>query len=171
MYLSTASVDHKWGGAYSLHPKTAQKTPCKRVRSHFQQSLDITRSKTVHAEMNTTRQKVGLSFSIENILRDDFCHSRRTNTNVESRETYFAAECWPTSPAYTCYAVPYGPMFMKYLPTTNRLNVGVRLHRVNGENDHFLAEQTKIIDDDCISCKNEETYSDNHGEFVYICFN
>ena len=77
MYLSTASVDHKWGGAYSLHPKTAQKTPCKRVRSHFQQSLDITRSKTVHAEMNITRQKVGLSFSIENILRDDFCHSRR----------------------------------------------------------------------------------------------
>ena len=62
-------------------------------------------------------------------------------------------------------------MFMKYLPTTNRLNVGVRLHRVNGKNDHFLAEQTKIIDDDCISCKNEETYSDNHGEFVYICFN
>ncbi|CAH3027355.1 unnamed protein product [Porites evermanni] len=112
--------------------------------------------------MNITRQKVGLSFSIENILRDDFCHSRRTNTNVESRETYFAAECWPTSPAYTCYAVPYGPMFMKYLPTTNRLNVGVRLHRVNGENDHFLAEQTRIIDDDCISCKNEETYSDNH---------
>ena len=171
MYLITASVDHKWGGAYSLHPKTAQKTPCKRVRSHFQQSLDITRSKTVHAEMNITRQKVGLSFSIENILRDDFCHSRRTNTNVETRERYFAAECWPTSPAYTCYAVPYGPMFMKYLPTTNRLNVGVRLHRVNGENDHFLAEQTKIIDDDCISCKNEETYSDNHGEFVYICFN
>ena len=77
MYLSTASVDHKWGGAYSLHPKTAQKTPCKRVRSHFQQSLDITRSKTVHAEMNITRQKVGLSFSIENILQDDFCHSRR----------------------------------------------------------------------------------------------
>ena len=88
MYLSTASVDHKWGGAYSLHPKTAQKTPCKRVRSHFQQSLDITRSQTVHAEMNITRQKVGLSFSIENILRDDFCHSRRTNTNVESRETF-----------------------------------------------------------------------------------
>ena len=75
------------------------------------------RSKTVHAEMNITRQKVGLSFSIENILRDDFCHSRRTNTNVESRETYFAAECWPTSPAYTCYAVPYGPIFMKYLPS------------------------------------------------------
>ena len=77
MYLITASVDHKWGGAYSLRPKTAQKTPCKRVRSHFQQSLDITRSQTVHAEMNITRQKVGLSFSIENILQDDFCHSRR----------------------------------------------------------------------------------------------
>ena len=27
--------------------------------------------------MNITRQKVGLSFSIGNILQDDFCHSRR----------------------------------------------------------------------------------------------
>ena len=108
------------------------------------------------------RQKVNLSFSIENILRDDFSHPRKANVvSLPSREARF--ECWPNTPIYRCYAVPYNPVFMKYLPTAHR--AGVRLHRVNGDSDHFLAEQTTNIEDDCLSCKDEEIKKDNGKSF------
>ena len=110
--------------------------------------------------MDLSHDKVELSFSIEKILRDDFSHSRREKVvDLPMREANFP-ECWPTFPVHRCYAPPYNTVFMKYLPATNRVNAGVTLHRVSGENEHFLAEQTKISDDDCLSCKDEESQRD-----------
>ena len=106
--------------------------------------------------MDLPRQKVSLSFSIENILRDDFPHPRRTNVVAVPR-----FERWPNSPMYKCYAVRYSPVFMKYLPNMSR--VGGRIHRVNGDKEHILLEHPEKFHEDRLRCK-DRGYSKSDGK-------
>lgn len=111
-------------------------------------------------------QKANLSFSIENILRDDFSfshHRRQTNVvSLQTRESSF--DPWPNTPVYRCYAVRSvhcSPVFMRYLPTTQR--IGARLCRANREKERFLpmTEPAKTTDDECLSCKDEAIQEEN----------
>ena len=98
--------------------------------------------------MEFRQHKVNLSFSIENILRDDFPH-RQTTANVVNTP--------PTqeyTPFYRCYTVRYSPIFMKCLPSVYK--VEGRLHRVNGGKEHILPEpQKKNEAEERLICKDE----------------
>lgn len=97
--------------------------------------------------------KVNLSFSIENILREDFPHKKRTNVVSLPTARESGLQRWGAMPFYRCYTVRYSPIFMKCLPSMCK--VEGRLHRVNGGKEQILSEQEKNIEDDCLSCKDE----------------
>ena len=103
--------------------------------------------------MEFRQHKVNLSFSIENILREDF--PRRQKTQVSNlpivRES--CLDRWGTMPYYQCYTVRYSPIFVKRLPDMHQIEG--RLHRVNGEKEQILSEQEKKIEEHCQSCKDE----------------
>lgn len=126
--------------------------------------LEYCRSLSVEPHMDFHGQKVQLSFSIENILRDDFPHPRRTNVvNLPTRESSF--ERWPTAPVYKCYAVRYSPVFMKYLPNINRL--GGRVHRVNGDKEQLLPKHPENNNkEDRLRCKEETISKSDEGKKV-----
>lgn len=101
--------------------------------------------------MEFHQRKVNLSFSIENILRDDFPHRQRANL-PKIQES--GLERWSNTPYYRCYTVRYSPIFMKCLPSMYK--VEGKLHRVNGGKDEqILHQQQKKIEDDRLSCKDE----------------
>jgi len=107
-------------------------------------------------------QKVNLSFSIENILRDDFApHRRRTNfVSFHTAVEEAGFERWPTNPAaYQCCAVRYNPLYLNC--PANMHTVEGRLLKTSGGNDPFFREQTKTIEEDCLSCKGEEVQKKN----------
>ena len=114
-------------------------------------------------------QKSDLSFSIENILRDDFCHQRRQKNvvSLQTRESSF--EPWPASPpVLRCYAVHYSPyVVMKYLPTSTH-RVGTRLHRVNGSKVQFLPTESKNIHEEVLSCKDKAMQNDCGKNFTFL---
>lgn len=104
--------------------------------------------------MEFHQHKVNLSFSIENILRDDFPHRQRTNVVTLPKIQESGLDRWRNPPYYRCYTVRYSPIFMKCLPSMYK--VEGKLHRVNGGKEQILPEQhEKKIDDDRLSCKDE----------------
>ena len=114
-------------------------------------------------------QKVDLSFSIENILRDDFApHRRRTNfVSFHTAGDEVGLERWPTAPAvYQCCALRYSPVYLNRPP--NMRTVEGRLLKKSGGNDQFFREQTKTIEEDCLSCKGEEVHNKNGKNFNVI---
>ena len=107
-------------------------------------------------------QKVNLSFSIENILRDDFPHPRKTNVvNVPTRATTF--DGWPHIPVYHCYGVRYSPLLMKYPSNIQSSCVGGKIHRVNGDKKRY----TEGIDDR-LGC--EDHTKKLVGKYIYDYF-
>ena len=109
---------------------------------------------------------MNLSFSIENILRDDFPRGQRTNiVNVPRKAT--GLESWPEAPFYRFYTLRYSPIFMKCLP--NVYKPEGRLHRVNGDKEQILSEKQKEIEEYRLSCQ-DEALSPNHGKYKYIFF-
>lgn len=122
--------------------------------------------------MDFNAQKVNLSFSIENILRDDFAHHRRRRTmNFVSLPTdqitgkSGGLERWPpTSEVYQCCAVRYSPVYMKCLPNMQR--VEGRLHKPNGA--QFLREQAKAIEEGSLCCRKEEAVQNENGKHMIV---
>lgn len=107
-------------------------------------------------------QKVNLSFSIENILRDDFSHRRRTNlVNLPIRGVESDFERWQANVAlYQCCAARYRPVYMKCPPNVHR--VEGRLQRPNGGKEQTFTEPTETIDEDGLSrCKDEPIQKEN----------
>lgn len=109
-------------------------------------------------------QKVNLSFSIENILRDDFPHPRKTNVvHLPTRASSY--DRWPSAPVYRCYAVRYSPVLMKYQPNMSR--VGGKIHRVNGDKkrDPENSEEGRL------NCKDETIKrSSSDGKFLTFVY-
>lgn len=116
--------------------------------------------------MDFQGQKTNLSFSIENILRDDFSRQRRQKNvvSLQTRESSF--EPWATSPpVLRYYAVHYSPyVVMKCLPTSAH-RVGTRFHRVNGSRVQFLPAEPKNIDEE--SCKDKAIQNDCGKNFKF----
>ena len=103
--------------------------------------------------MEFRHHKVNLSFSIENILREDFPHRQRTTVVNLPKIQESGLERWSNIPYYRCYTVRYSPIFMKCLPSMYKAEG--KLHRVNGGKEQILHEQQQKIDDDLLSCKDE----------------
>ena len=114
-------------------------------------------------------QKSNLSFSIENILRDDFpSQQRHPRTNVVTlpKQQSRFGRGWPIAPLFRCYAVRYSPVYVRLLPN-HMQRVGARLHQVNRVKELILAQQSERIEEDCLSCndeKNEEIHRDDGKE-------
>lgn len=113
--------------------------------------------------MEFRKHKVNLSFSIENILREDFPHRQRSKVeNLPTiRESHL--ERWDTMPFYQCYTVRCSPIFVKRL--LSMYKVQGRLHRVNKEKEQILPEQEKTVEDHCPSCK-DEAFHHNGGKHL-----
>ena len=127
---------------------------------------------SVELQMDFHEQKANLSFSIENILRDDFSHHHRRQTeavNLQTREACF--ESWPCQPAVyrRCYLAQYSPyVLMKYPPPATQ-RVAARFQwRVNGTKAQRLPAKPKNIDDDCLSCKDEAIQKDDGKKFFIL---
>jgi len=91
--------------------------------------------------------KVNLSFSIENILRDDFPHRQRANgcNFISQHESSF--QRWSNTAVYPPYhAVHYSPVIVKSLP-----------NRPQGQ--ILFEEHNKM--DDCSNCKHEALRHEN----------
>lgn len=111
--------------------------------------------------MDFHAQKADLSFSIENILREDFSHHRRPCNveNLQPRDSSF--ESWPTtSPVFRCYALHYSPyVVMKYLPASTHR--GTRLQRSNGLKPQFWpTEPEHAKEEEILNCKDKAIQKD-----------
>lgn len=112
--------------------------------------------------MDFRHQKSNLSFSIENILREDFSQQKTRNVpSIPSNQSSF--ERWPSTPVYRYCAVRYCPVFMHFMPTVQR--VGARFYRVNAEKQLQYSEQPRKNEEDCLSCENSEPFPDD-GKFL-----
>lgn len=115
-------------------------------------------------------QKVDLSFSIENILRDDFARQRR-RTNFVSFHTAgneAGFERRTANPVvYQCCAVRYSPVYLNCPPNMQTAEAG-RLLKKSGGKDQFFREQTKAIEEDSLSCKGEEVHKENGKNLTVI---
>lgn len=151
--------------AVSLNTHDYKSCVFKRNHFHFGQRLNIVRSETAIIQMNFHGQKVNLSFSIENILRDDFAaHRRRTNPVSFRTARDEGFEHWPTNPAvYQCCAVRCSPVYLNCPP--NMPTVEGRLLKTSGGKDPFFREQKKTIEEDGLSCKGEEVQTKNGKNF------
>lgn len=113
-------------------------------------------------QMDFHHQKANLSFSIENILREDFSQRRTRNVpSIPSNQSSF--ERWPSTPVYRYCAVRYCPVFMHFVPTVQR--VGARFHRVNAEKNLEFSDQPKRFKEDCLSCEDSEPRQDDGKHF------
>lgn len=110
--------------------------------------------------MESRREKENLSFSIENILRDDFPRGQKTNI-VNVQQQALCLERWSEPPFYGYYSLRYGPIFMKCLPSVYRPER--RLHRGDGEKERILTEKQKEIEEHRSSYK-DEALSQSQGK-------
>lgn len=119
------------------------------VRFHFPSSY--CQLSSIQALMDFHGQKVNLSFSIENILRDDFPHPRKTNVivNVPTR-TASTFDGWPKMPVYHCgYEVRFSPLLMEYppnAPSCSSGRVGGKIHRQYGDEKRFTEDSHDRFD-------------------------
>lgn len=108
-------------------------------------------------QMESVHQpKVNLSFSIENILRDDFPHRQRANgcNFISQHESSF--ERWSNTAVYPPYhAVHYSPVIVKSLP-----------NRPQGQ--ILFEEHNKM--DDCSNCKHEALRHENGKNYILMYF-
>lgn len=115
-------------------------------------------------------QKVDLSFSIENILRDDFARQRR-RTNFVSFHTAGKEAGFERRTAnpvvYQCCAVRYSPVYLNCPPNMQTAEAG-RLLKKSGGKDQFFREQTTAIEEDSLSCKGEEVHKENGKNLTVI---
>ena len=103
--------------------------------------------------MECHSEKTSLSFSIDNILRDDFSQRRPRNIpSIPSNQSSF--ERCPVTPIYRYCAVRYCPVVMHFLPGLHR--VGARLHRVNAEKRLLFQEQSKDTEEECLKSEDDE---------------
>ncbi|PFX18724.1 homeobox protein zampogna-like [Stylophora pistillata] len=111
--------------------------------------------------MDLSEQKTSLSFSIENILREDFAHRRRPNFVNFSTRGELDYERWPSSPFYQCCSVRFlSPGFVKCLPNIHR--VEDRLQRPNAATENLsLEEEKKSLEEDSLGCKEKVILQEN----------
>nr|XP_058956208.1 homeobox protein vent1-like [Pocillopora verrucosa] len=106
-------------------------------------------------------QKMSLSFSIENILREDFAHQRRPNFVYFPTQGELDFERWPSSSVYQCCSVRFlSPGFVKCLPNIH--GVEDRLQRPNaGAENLSLKEEKKSFEEDGMSYNEEVILQEN----------
>ena len=113
--------------------------------------------------MDLKNQKSKLSFSIENILRDDFSTRPRKDvpTLIPSMNSSFAK--WPNIPVYRLCAVRYNPMFVQVLPRWPY--AGTKLNKGRTEDQQPCQEQQTNIEADVgfSACETQE------GEGWFSC--
>ena len=118
--------------------------------------------------MEPIKQEANLSFSIENILRDDFSKKAKrwpssSNLSTDPCKSGSAARCWPASaPLLKCYAVRYNPVFLRLLPNVQRM--GSRLHQVNRVKELILSQHPHRIEEDRLHCEDEEKYHERKAD-------
>ena len=139
-----------------------------RQKFHFPQWFDIVRSRRdtkskLTISMDLKNQKSKLSFSIENILRDDFSTRPRKDvpTLIPSVNSSFAK--WPNIPVYRLCAVRYNPMFVQVLPRWPY--AGTKLNKARTEDQQPCQEQQTNIEADVgfSACETQE------GEGWFSC--
>ncbi|KAL9965892.1 hypothetical protein ACROYT_G029748 [Oculina patagonica] len=89
--------------------------------------------------MESRQPKVNVSFSIENILRDDFPYRQKANETVSlpTSETNF--ERWPNTAVYQYYAAHFSPVVVRSLPNMHR--VEGRFNGCNGGREQILCQE------------------------------
>lgn len=118
--------------------------------------------------MEPIKQEANLSFSIDNILRDDFSKKAKrwpssSNLSTDPYKSGSAARCWPASaPLLKCYAVRYNPVFLRLLPNVQRM--GSRLHQVNRVKELILSQHPHRIEEDRLHCEDEEKYHERQAD-------
>lgn len=122
--------------------------------------------------MDLHKQETSLSFSIENILRDDFPKLPRSRPSVVSLPTFHPDPSFgrnlPSTPLLRCYAVRYSPVFLRFLPNIHKMST--RLHHVDRVKELILSQQPQRIDEDHLSCDEEkgEERKQEHGEWIFL---
>ncbi|XP_073255778.1 uncharacterized protein [Porites lutea] len=115
---------------------------------------------------DTHQQKTSLSFSIDNILRDDFPKQRKPRISAVSFPTVQSKfGRWPSAPFYRCFAVRYNPVLVRLLPNMQRF--GERLQQANRVRELILAHQTeKRAEEGSLRTDydKEEDFQDNEDE-------
>lgn len=111
--------------------------------------------------MDCRHQKANLSFSIENILRDDFpCRQEASSVNPPTRGSS-SASC-SNNAVYHYYAVHYyRPVVVKCLPNIHRVDGRFRL--VNEEEEQKILTQKPTIED-FSGCKDESLLQHKKGK-------
>lgn len=121
---------------------------------------------------DTHQQKTSLSFSIDNILRDDFPKQRKPRISAVSFPTVQSKfGRWPSAPFYRCFAVRYNPVLVRLLPNMQRF--GERLQQANRVRELILAHQTeKRAEEGSLRTDydKEEDFQDNEGKMFLIFF-
>ena len=119
-------------------------------------------------EMEFPQQKVNLSFSIENILRDDFPRGQKANVvSLPTRETTF--EQWPNAAVYQYYAVHYSPVVARSLPNMQRTE-----ERLNGfyrGKGQILYHQQNMMEGFLSYCQDESALQHNYGKNYCVKLN
>ena len=105
--------------------------------------------------MESVRQpNVNLSFSIENILRDDFPHRQRANHCNFTSQHESSFERWSNTAVYPPYhVVYYSPVIARSLP--------------NGSQGQVLFNEHNKMDN-CSSCKHEASWHENGKRHLYL---
>lgn len=121
--------------------------------------------KLLSSKMDFHGQKMSLSFSIENILREDFAHQRRPNFVYFPTQGELDFERWPSSSVYQCCSVRFlSPGFVKCLPNIH--GVEDRLQRPNaGAENLSLKEEKKSFEEDGMSYNEEVILQENGKRF------
>lgn len=121
--------------------------------------------------MDFSAQETSLSFSIENILRDDFPKQRRPRPSIAANFPTFHprfGRSWPSAPMLRCYAVRYSPVYLRFLPNMQRM--GARLHQENRVKELILGQQPQRIEEDRLSCDDEKDEGSKQDEGNEIFF-
>ena len=118
--------------------------------------------------MDYNDQKTKLSFSIENILRDDFSTRPRKDVATVAPAIHSSFAKWPNIPVYRICAVRYNPVFVQLLPRWQ--TVGTKFNRVQEEKQLLFPEQPRDIEEehDCLACEDREGEG---NKFLFVSSN
>ena len=110
--------------------------------------------------MDSIKSETSLSFSIENILRDDFPTQSRSGPSSVSLSTdvhhsRLTEHSWPpSSPMLQCYAFRFNPVFLRFLPNMKRMDT--RFHQVNRVKELILTQRPQRTREDRSPCDEEK---------------
>lgn len=118
--------------------------------------------------MDLNNKKSKLSFSIENILRDDFSTRPRKDVPTQIPSMHSSFVKWPNIPVYRLCAVRYNPMFVQVLPRW-QYAAGTKLNNMKTEDQQTFQEQQRNIGEDisCSACedpKGEDERNENKAK-------